>query len=79
MDDVAGKVGPFFYLDGQIISDSIVWPKAERYGDFKTWGSHDRFWGQLVKSRSNAATREYATVPRAGSPIICRLRPSSSI
>ena len=57
-----GKVGPFFYIDGQIYSDSVNSDSAEKYGDFKTWGSHDKFWSSLpLKVRKNC---EYTQCPR---------------
>lgn len=59
MDDTGGKVGPFFYLRGRIVSDSVTCEKAESYGEFKTWGSHSSFWDRIPKGLRTPPYAEY--------------------
>ena len=64
MEENQGKVGPFFYLDGSVISDAMIHSKAENYGVFKTWSSHDKFWTILGKTKKQYQTVEYFIYPR---------------
>lgn len=50
MKEPEGKVGPFFYLEDTVVSDSISKSEADNYGVCKTWSSHDQFWAVLGKS-----------------------------
>ena len=64
MADNNGKVGPFFYLSGKILSDSMTVNSAEKYGDFKTWGDHSKFWDSLSKRYRALRNIEYFNCPR---------------
>lgn len=59
-----GKVGPFFYLEETVISDSINNSEADAYGVCKTWSSHDQFWTTLAKTHKQYQTVEYFLYPR---------------
>ena len=59
-----GKVGPFFYLSGEIISDSVPSFQAQRFGDFKTFGDHSKFWDKLAKKLRVLEEQEYFCCPR---------------
>lgn len=64
MEDKKGKVGPFFYIASKIISDSVNWDQAEKYGDFKTWGSHYNFWDVLSDANWEFRELDYNYFPR---------------
>ncbi|WP_025436195.1 hypothetical protein [Peptoclostridium acidaminophilum] len=59
-----GKVGPFFYLEETVVSDSIRHSEADVYGVYKTWSSHDRFWTVLGKFLKQYRNVEYFLYPR---------------
>lgn len=61
---MGGKVGPFFYKDGKIYSDSVDNEIAEEYGEFKTWGNHSDFWDVLSKKYPRFQYMEYYECPR---------------
>lgn len=64
MEDKKGKVGPFFYISNKIHSDSVVWDRAEKYGNFKTWGSHFAFWDVLSDTNWEFRELDYNHFPR---------------
>lgn len=64
MGQCEGKVGPFFYLDGKIVADTVHHDEADDYGDFKDWGSHNDFWKIICIIYKENNAREYYTVPR---------------
>ena len=59
-----GKVGPFFYLNETVVSDSITHDQAESYGVCKTWSSHEDFWKVLGKKHKPYQSVEYFIFPR---------------
>lgn len=59
-----GKVGPFFYINKKIFSDSISSEKANNYGEFKNWGSHSKFWDLLSSQYPYFKKIEYYICPR---------------
>lgn len=59
-----GKVGPFFYINGEVFGDSIENNKAETYGDFKTWGNHSNYWDTLSNKYLHLKYMEYFDCPR---------------
>ncbi|MBP1920313.1 hypothetical protein [Youngiibacter multivorans] len=64
MSKAEGKVGPFFYIDENVISDSKIWTEADNYGDFKDWGSHNDFWKIICIIYKVNDEEEYSRVPR---------------
>ena len=59
-----GKVGPFFFKDGKVLSDSVEINRGEVYGDFRTWGNHSTFWDHLSKIHPELREMEYFLCPR---------------
>lgn len=64
MTNCEGKVGAFFFLGNSVVSDSIVCQKADSYGVWKNWSSHDSFWAELGKTDKAYKNSEYFIYPR---------------
>lgn len=64
MKEPRGKVGPFFYLEETVVSDSISTSEADNYGVCKTWSSHDIFWSVLGETHKQYRNTEYFLFPR---------------
>ena len=64
MGNSIGRVGPFFYLDGKIVADTVRYDEAENYGEFKDWGSHNDFWKIICIIYKENQEKEYYSVPR---------------
>lgn len=61
---MSGKVGPFFYRDEMIYSDSMEVDAADKYGEFKTWGNHSEFWDTLGEKHPRFRRIQYFKCPR---------------
>lgn len=59
-----GEVGPFFFKDGKVLSDSVEINRGEVYGDFRTWGDHSTFWDRLSEIHPELWEMEYFLCPR---------------
>lgn len=64
MGKCEGKIGPFFYLDGEVVADTVSHVEGSAYGDFKDWGSHDDFWKLICIVYIDNSENEYFSIPR---------------
>jgi len=67
LPDPVPKVGIFFFVDGEIIMDTVPVENGEPYGDAIQHGGHYEFWEKLVPktlAERRFKARAYDAYPR---------------